>query len=326
MSTPNTPAADLTAIFVGIDTAKATLDMAVYGQPGVTRFGNDEPGIAQLVAHLQALQPQPQLIVIEPTGGYQLAAVAALAAAGLSVAVVNARQVRDFGRATGKLAKTDTIDARILAHFAQAVRPEVRPLPSAEAQELHALWERRRQLVQMITAETNRLGMAASCVQAELAEHVRWLKARLKRTDDDLEQRLRQSSVWREKDNLLKSVPGIGATISAALIAGLPELGRLSRAKIAALVGVAPLNCDSGSSVRGQRRAWGGRADVRCALYMAAFIAKRHNPVIQAFYARLRSSGKCYKVALVACMHKLLTILNAMLKHNAPWHSLPAAA
>jgi len=245
---------------------------------------------------------------------------AALAVAGMPVVVVNPRQVRDFAKATGKLAKTDTIDARILAHFAAVIRPVVRPLPDASSQELTAILTRRRQLVDMITAERNRLHAARSkSVKEHIKAHVTWLQAESSQIDKELNQSVRESSVWREKDDLLRSVPGVGPVLSTTLLAQLPELGALNRKQIAALVGVAPLNRDSGT-FRGRRTVWGGRAAVRAVLYMATLVAVRHNPLIRTFYQRLLTAGKAKKVALTACMRKLLTILNAILKHRIPWH------
>jgi transposase len=263
------------------------------------------------------------LIVLEATGGLEGALTGALVAAGLPVVVINPRQARDFAKATGQLAKTDAIDAAILAQFAEVVRPPVRPLPDAQTQELAALIARRRQLIEMRTAESNRLGSAAQRVRPGIAAHLRWLDTQVARVDQDLTQAIRQSPVWRARDDLLQSTPGVGPVVTTTLLAELPELGTLNGKQIAALVGVAPLNRDSGL-VRGTRTVWGGRASVRAALYMSALVAVRHNPVIKAFYLRLRAAGKAPKVALIACMRKLLTILNAMLKHQTPWRYEPA--
>jgi transposase len=303
-------------VFVGIDVAKAQLDIAL--RPTGTRWAvtNDDAGIASLIPRLQELAPQ--LIVLEATGSYQRAVVAALAAAGLPVAVVNPRQARDFAKATGQLAKTDALDARALAHFAEAVRPMPRPLPDAQANELRALLARRRQLVAMRTAEQNRLGSAPPRLQPDIQAHITWLNTRLTTLDDDLDTTLRASPVWRECEELLRSVPGIGPVCARTLLLDLPELGTLSRQRLAALVGVAPLNRDSGT-LRGSRTTWGGRAHVRATLYMSTLVAVRYNPVLKAFYERLRATGKAAKVALTACMRKLLTILNAMVKHQTPW-------
>ncbi len=303
-------------VFVGIDVAKAQLDMALRPTRERWAVPNDDTGIAALVAQLQAVQPT--LIVLEATGGYQRAVVAALAAAGLPLAVVNPRQARDFAKATGQLAKTDALDARALAHFAEAVRPLPRPLPDAQAAELRALLVRRRQLIAMRTAEHNRLGSASRRLQADIQAHITWLNERLAALDDDLDTTLRASPVWREHEALLRSVPGIGPVCTRTLLLELPELGALSRQRLAALVGVAPFNRDSGT-LRGSRTVWGGRAHVRATLYMSALVAVRYNPVLKAFYERLRTAGKAAKVALTACMRKLLTILNAMVKHHTTW-------
>jgi transposase len=303
-------------VFVGIDVAKAQLDIALRPMGERWAVSNDDAGIAALVTRLQEIAPQ--LIVLEATGTYQRAAVAALAVVGLPVAVVNPRQARDFAKATGQLAKTDVLDARALAHFAEAVRPMPRPLPDAQADELRALLARRRQLVAMRTAEQNRLGSAPPRLQADIQAHIMWLNTRLAALDDDLDTTLRASQVWREREELLRSVPGIGPVCARTLLLDLPELGTLSRQRLAALVGVAPLNRDSGT-LRGSRTTWGGRAHVRATLYMSTLVAVRYNPVFKAFYERLRATGKAAKVALTACMRKLLTILNAMVKHHTAW-------
>lgn len=303
-------------IFVGIDVAKAQLDIALRPTGERWAVTNDDAGIAALVVRLQEIAPQ--LIVLEATGGYQRAVVAALAVAGLPVVVVNPRQARDFAKATGQLAKTDVLDARALAHFADAVRPAPRPLPDAHTEELRALLARRRQLIAMRTTEQNRLGSAPRRLQADIQAHITWLNERLAALDDDLDTTLRASPVWREREELLRSVPGIGPVCARTLVLDLPELGTLSRQRLATLVGVAPLNCDSGT-LRGSRTIWGGRAHVRATLYMSTLVAVRYNPVLKAFYERLRAKGKAAKVALTACMRKLLTIVNAMVKHHKPW-------
>jgi transposase len=303
-------------VFVGIDVAKAQLDIALRPTGERWALTNDDAGIAVLVPRLQAIAPQ--LIVLEATGSYQRAVVAALAAVDLPVAVVNPRQARDFAKATGQLAKTDALDARALAHFAEAVRPMPRPLPDTQADELRALLARRRPLVTMRTAEQHRLGSAPPRLQPDIQAHITWLNTRLTTLDDDLATTLRASPVWREREELLRSVPGIGPVCARTLLLDLPELGTLSRQRLAALVGVAPLNRDSGT-LRGRRTTWGGRAHVRATLYMSTLVAVRYNPVFKAFYERLRAAGKAAKVALTACMRKLLTILNAMVKHHAPW-------
>jgi transposase len=302
--------------FVGIDVAKAQLDIALRPLGERWAVTNDDTGITALVRRLQEIGPQ--LIVLEATGGYQRAVVAALATAGLPVVVVNPRQARDFAKATGQLAKTDALDARALAHFAEAIRPAPRPLPDTQTEELRALLARRRQWVGMRTAEQNRLGSAPRRLQADIQVHITWLNERLAALDDDLDTTLRASPVWREREELLRSVPGIGPVCARTLLLDLPELGTLSRQRLAALVGVAPLNRDSGT-LRGTRTIWGGRAHVRTTLYMSTLVAVRYNPVLKTFYERLRAAGKAAKVALTACMRKLLTILHAMVKHHTPW-------
>ena len=304
--------------FVGIDVAKAQLDIAV--RPSGERWAvpNDADGVVTLVERLQPLHPT--LIVLEATGGLERVATAVLAMAGLPVVVVNPRQARDFARATGQLAKTDALDARALAHFADVIRPTPRPLPDAQTQELRALLGRRQQLIGMRTAEQNRLAGTGGRLAQDIEAHIAWLNARIATLDDDLETMLRASPLWRENDDLLQSVPGIGPICARTLLLELPELGTLTRQQIAALVGVAPLNCDSGT-LRGRRIIWGGRAHVRTVLYMGTLVAARFNPQIKAFYQRLLAAGKSKKVALTACMHKLLTILNAMLKHRTSWQA-----
>jgi transposase len=304
-------------VFVGIDVSKAQLDVALRPSDDCWHVSNDELGIAALVERLQTLQPT--LVVLEATGGLEVPVTGALAEAGLPVVVVNPRHARDFAKATGRLAKTDTLDARGLAHFAEAVRPPPRPLPDAQAQALSALLTRRRQLVQMLTAERRRLQTAPQPIRADIQAHITWLTRRLARTEADVATAIHASPLWRAKDEILQSTPGVGPILSRMLVAEVPELGVLNRQEIAALIGVAPLNRDSGT-VRGKRAVWGGRAHVRAVLYMSTLASVRHNPVLKAFYARLRAVGKAPKVALTACMRKLLTILNAMLKHRTPWH------
>ncbi len=303
-------------VYVGIDVAKDWLDVAQHPGGEAWRVPSGETGVAALVERLKGVRPT--LVVLEATGGLQIPAVAALAAAGLRTVVVNPRQVRQFAGATGRLAKTDAIDAQVLAQFGEAVRPEVRPLPDAATQELSALVNRRRQLIEMLTAEKNRLRLATEKVRPNIEAHIRWLEGELLDLDGGLGEVIRSSPVWRERDNLLQSVPGVGPVLSSVLLADLPELGRLNRKEIAALAGVAPLNRDSGQ-FRGRRTVWGGRSHVRTALYMATLVASRYNPAIKSFYQRLLSVGKPKKVALTACMRKLLTILNAMVRHQAPW-------
>jgi transposase len=309
-------------VYVGIDAAKAHLDVAVRPTGEAWRVGNDAAGVAELVARLGALGPA--LVVLEATGGVELLAASELVAAGVAVAVVNPRQVRDFARSTGQLAKTDALDAAVLARFAAAVRPPARPLPDAATRELQALVARRRQLVEMLTAETNRQRSAPAVLRPQLEEHVRWLRRQLGDLDRGLKAAVRASPAWRAQEDLLRSVPGVGPVLSATLLADVPELGTLTRQQVAALVGVAPLNRDSGTR-RGRRAVWGGRAPVRGVLYMAAVVASQHNPVVRALHVRLRAAGKPPKVALVACMRKLLVILNAIARTRVPWSPRAAA-
>ena len=312
-------------VFVGIDVSKAKLDVAVRPSEECWDTSNNPERIDDLVAKLEGLRPV--LVVLEASGGYERPVVAALAASGLPVAVVNPRQARDFAKATGKLAKTDKLDAQALAHFGEAVRPEVRPVPDEQAREFAAIIARRRQVVGMLVAERNRLETAVPPVRERIEAHIEFLKVELSDLDDDLDRAIRGSPVWREKDELLRSVPGVGPKVSATLLANLPELGTLENKKLAALVGVAPLNRDSGV-FRGKRKVWGGRATIRQMLYMAAVTAARCNPVFQEFYGRLIAAGKPKKVALTACMRKLLAVLNSMLRHRTRWqqqHATPAA-
>jgi transposase len=304
--------------YIGIDVAKATLDIAVVPSGESWTVTNDDAGLQALVPRLLALAPT--LVVLEATGGFESPTVAALAKAGVPVVVANPRQVRDFAKALGRLAKTDALDAAILAEFAQRVRPEPRPLPDETAQLLDSLLTRRRQLLGMLTAEKNRLGFARGVVQRDLLQHIRWLEKRVGDIDDDLHDVLRTSPLYQAKITLLQSVPGVGPITALTLVAALPELGQLSRREVAALVGVAPLNRDSGTS-RGKRMIWGGRAPVRAVLYMAAFAGVRWNPVLRQFYSRLRTVGKPFKVAITACMRKLLVILNTMMRHQQPWNA-----
>jgi len=305
-----------TGSYVGIDVAKKSIDIAIHLSDQRWNLTNDDEGIDQALSCLKGLDPA--LVVLEATGGLEMALAAALAAAAVPVVVVNPRQVRDFAKATGKLAKTDTIDARVLAHFAAAVNPAPRPLPDAETQEFTAILARRRQVVDMLTAESNRLNSAKKPVRERIRAHIDWLERELADINKDLDRAVRNSPVWREKENLLRSVKGVGPVLARTLLAQLPELGTLNRKQIAALVGVAPLNRDSGQ-FRGKRSVWGGRASVRAVLYMATLTATRHNPTIATFYTRLTAIGKPKKLALTACMRKLLTILNAILKHRTPY-------
>jgi len=302
--------------FVGIDVATAQLDIAV--RPSGERWAvpNDASGVTTLVDRVQALQPT--LIVLEAPGGLERLVASALATAGLPVVVVHPRQARDVARATGQLAKTDALDARALAHCADATRPTPRPVPDVQTQALRALLGRRQQLVAMRTAEQNRLAGTSGRLQADMTAPIAWLNARLTALDDDLDTALRSSPLWRENDDLFQSAPGIGPVCARTLLLALPELGTLTRQKIATLVGVAPLTCDSGT-LRGRRMIWGGRARVRTVLSMATLVATRFNPRITTFYERWLAAGKVKKVALTACMHKFLTMLHAMLKHRTPW-------
>jgi len=305
--------------FVGIDVSKDALDIAFLGEETTAlRFLNTPAGIAELVKTCQTRSIQ--LIVLEATGGYERPVVAELAAAGSPVVVVNPRQVRDFARALGRLAKTDRIDAEVLALFGKAVQPEIRPFNDEKAEELREKLTRHRQLIQLRVAEGNRLAQArVRSVRNSIQAVLQVLEKQLKALDDDVDKLLRESPVWREKDNLLQSVPGVGPKTSRSLLAYLPELGRCSRHQIALLVGVAPLNRDSGK-LRGKRSIWGGRAKVRHAIYMATLVATRYNPIIKRYYHHLLQTGKKKKIALVACMRKLLCILNALLRDRKTWN------
>lgn len=306
---------------VGIDVSQDRLDVAT-SEAEIFSVGNDEVGHAQLCERFR--ERAPKLIVMEATGGLERAVAGRLTAAGLQIRVVNARQVRRFAQAEGTLAKTDRLDAQVLVRFAQAMKLTPRELPSEELQALQALIGRRRQLIEMLTMEKNRLRTAHPQVRRDVQQTIQWLEKRLGATDDDIGKGLRECGVWRDKVELLESVPGIARVTSLNLLATLPELGRLNRRQISALAGVAPFNRDSGRW-RGKRAIYGGRATARSALYMAALVGSRHNPVLRAFYQRLRLAGKPKKVALIACMHKLLIIINAMLKHGQPWNQQIAA-
>jgi transposase len=307
---------NMMAPVVGIDVSKDWLEAAAGSEALSLRVNNDAGGLAQLLVTLQPLAPS--LVVLEATGGYETAAAMTLAAAGLPVVVVNAKQVRDFAKALGILAKTDRIDAAVLATFGERVRPPVRTLPSADQRELTELLDRRTQLVVMRAQEQTRMATALPVAHESLVEHVQWLSERIGKIDTELHHRLQQSEVWKVKTDLLNSVPGVGKVTIVTLLARLPELGILNRRAIAALTGVAPFAADSGLR-KGQRVIWGGRAEVRSVLYMATLSARRWNPVIKAFFERLIQAGKPYKLAMTACMRKLLTILNAMLKTQQPW-------
>jgi len=303
--------------YAGIDVSKAQLDVALRVNGRYWHVANDETGIAEVVMQLQAVHPV--LIVLEATGHLEMPLTAALLAAGLTVAVVNPRQVRDFAKATGQLAKTDTLDAQVLAHFAQAVQPAARPLPDAPTQALAAVVTRRRQVVEMMTAERNRYASAPAGIAPRIQAHLDWLQEELAALNAELQQQVQASPAWDVQAQILQSIPGIGPTTACTLLAELPELGHLDRRQIAALVGVAPFNRDSGPRQR-HRHIWGGRTAVRTTLYMATLVATRHNPLIKTFYQHLLDAGKPKKVALTACMRKVLTMANAMLKHKLAWN------
>lgn len=302
--------------YVGIDISKDYLDIASHPRQQARRFDNYDTGINEAVTYLKKLTPV--LVVMEATGGFEMSIAAALGAARIPVAVVNPRQIRDYARSMGRLAKTDTLDAQVMADFAAAVHPEPRPLSDSQTQELKDILTRRSQLNGMLTAEKNRLSSARRPVSDHIKAHIDWLEQELDDMNSCLKRFIQESPFWREKDNLLQSVPGVGPILSSTLLAELPELGKLDRKKIAALVGVAPLNRDSGK-FRGKRSVWGGRSKVRGVLYMSTLVATRCNSVIKCFYERLILAGKAKKAAITACMHKLLIILNAMMKHHTPW-------
>jgi transposase len=311
------PASESLKLSVGIDVSKNTLDIAVHESGERWTSNNDSQSGVALATKLKQLQATS--IVLEATGGREALLTAILSTADLPVIVVNPRQIRDFARATGQLAKTDQLDCRVLAHFAAAIDPPVRPLKSEQTQHLEALLARRRQIVEMLVAEKNRLANNRDrAVVKDLQAHISWLERRLKSSDDELQRVLKQSPLWHERDQLLRTVPGVGPVLSLTLLAQLPELGNLNRREIAKLVGVAPFNWDSGQW-RGSRHIWGGRAAVRAPLFMATLCAIRINPTIKSFYCRLIMAGKAPKVALIACMRKLLTILNVMVKTQTTW-------
>jgi transposase len=303
-------------LWIGIDVSKDSLDVYIHPTAKRYQFKQNDEDLRKLCETLKGLPPA--MAVLEASGGYESTAAGMLANSGFPVVVVNPRQVRDYARATGVLAKTDLIDARVLACFAEAVRPQIRPLPDACAQELSDIIRRRQQIVDMLTMEKNRFAQARKKVAAGIKEHIAWLTDRLHDMDKSMKKTIQDSPVWREKDDLLRSAPGVGPVLATTLIAGLPELGRLNRKQIAALVGVAPMNRDSGKW-KGKRIIWGGRGGLRAVLYMATIAATRFNPAIKTFYERLKQAGKAPKVALTACMRKFLTILNAMVKHDARW-------
>jgi transposase len=307
--------------YVGVDVSKDNLDIAGPGIYEKHRFGNSPAGIKQAIALLK--EYNPVLVTFEATGGLEVPFWAALSEAGIEAAPINPRQIRDFARAKGKLAKTDAIDARVIAQYGQAMQPRVLPFP--DTQELKEVMSRRTQLVEMLTAEKSRLKVVRrEDIKKDIKVHIEWLESRLNDVEKGLRQTIEGNPIWREKDELLQSTPGVGPTLSATLLTNLPELGTLNRHQIAALAGVAPLNRDSGL-MRGKRTVWGGRSRVRGTLYMAALVGTRYNPVIRAFYHRLCCEGKTKKVALTACMRKLLIILNTMVKNHTPWthHTTP---
>jgi transposase len=305
-----------TRVVAGIDVSKGRLDVALLPGSERLQFDNDAAGIGELVKRLQSAKAE--LVVMEATGGYETAPATAIAGAGLRLAVVNPRQVRDFARATGRLAKTDRIDAELIGAFAQAVEPQITALPDEDTRALEALLIRRAQLIAMRTQESNRLALTQGVMRKQIKTHIAWLDRAIGSLDTDLTAKLRNSPAWRARDDLLQSMKGVGPITSGTLMSALPELGHLDRRAIAALVGVAPFNRDSGT-LRGRRTIWGGRARVRSVLYMATTSAVRSNPVIRACYQRLIERGKPHKVAMVACMRKMLTILNAMARTNTPW-------
>jgi transposase len=302
--------------YVGIDVAKATLDVFIRPTGAAFSVTNEERGIQQLCRELEPADS----VILEATGGLEVPVASALATAGIAVAIVNPRQVRDFARATGRLAKTDRLDAEVLARFGEMVKPAVRPLPDEQALALEALITRRRQLVEMLTAEKNRRSSAPKVLHRSIDEHIRWLEKRISGLDEELGTMIRGTPLWRERDELLRSVPGVGNVLSSTLLAHLPELGALNRKQIAALAGLAPFNRDSGV-LRGSRCIWGGRAQVRRVLYIATVAGIRSNPAIRTFYLRLRAGGKHAKPALTACMRKFLVILNAMLRNKTHWQT-----
>jgi len=302
--------------FIGIDVSKDQLDVAVRPTNEKMSFANEDDGIDMLIKRL--LPFQPHLIVLEATGSYHQLVLGRLLACGLPAIAINPRQSRDFARAIGRLAKTDSIDANVLAEFADKIRPELRSIPDEATQQLDAICTRRRQLVTMLAAEKNRHHSGPAAIRSQIKKHIVWLEKQINELQRDLDKLIRSTPAWREKDDLLRSCKGIGPTTSHTMLASLPELGTLSRHRIAALVGVAPFNSDTGK-YRGQRHVQGGRIDVRCVLYMATLAAIRSNPVIRAFHHRLIAAGKAKKVAITACMRKLLTILNAMVRTNTRW-------
>ena len=314
-------------VHVGIDVSKRTLDVCIlsaedpHGDSFVVK--NDQQGFDEILSRLQ--RTHPRLVVLEATGRYERPAAIAIAASKIPVAIVNPRQARDFAKAIGRLAKTDKIDAFVLARLARAVEPSPSVIPDEEAQYLQHILARRRQLIEMRTAENNRLLMAPESLKGRIRAHMKWLEKEISRTDKDLDDALQASAAFKENEALLRSVPGVGPVLARTLLAELPELGKLTHKRLSALVGVAPFNRDSGDS-RGKREVWGGRAPLRAALYMGTLVATRHNPAIKEFYGRLLEAGKPKKVALVACMRKLLSILNALMRDRAIWRCSHALA
>ena len=307
---------EISNIFIGIDISKSNLDIAIRPTGENLSIANSSKEIIPLVNRLK--QMKPELIVVEATGGLETQIVNELAGEKIPVSVVNPRQIRNFAKAIGRLAKTDSIDAAVIAHFAEAIKPAPRPIPDAKAQELKSQLNRRRQIVEMLTEEKNRLVSAPEWIKEDIQNHIKWLNERLKNIDKALSENVKSRQVWKEKDEIYQSVPGIGPVVSHTLIVCLPELGHVNNKEIAALAGTAPFNCDSGNQ-KGKRRIWGGRAYVRSVLYMAVISGIRFNAVIKSFYERLIKAGKPVKVALTACMRKLLTILNSMSKNNTKW-------
>ena len=305
-------------IYIGIDVCKGWLDVDGYPESHKKRLANNEAGHLALIEMLGPLEPK--CVILEATGGMEFRAASAMAKAGIPVFIVNPRQARDYAKGLGLLAKTDQVDAFALARFGEGVKPTPRPLKSEELCQLEEILTRRRQLVEMVTAEKNRRAQASPKIAEEIDEHLEWLARRIKGADTDLSDAIKKSPIWQAKADLLKSIPGVGKVTVNTLMAELPELGELNRREIAALVGICPFNRDSGSH-RGKRRIWGGRASVRAVLYMAALVATRRNPVIQAFYQKLLAAGKMKKVALVACMRKLLTTMNTMVQNNTHWQA-----
>ena len=309
-------------VYAGIDVSKAQLDIDTYPDAAPKQFANDEPGRFAACAYLQSAKVR--LMVVEATGGLESPLVALAASSGLAIAVINPRQARDFAKAIGVLAKTDKVDALVLARFAEAVKPPVRALKPDEVFQLAAILTRRRQLIEMITAEGNRQASAATGIAKQIRQHISWLEKRLKEADSDLDQSIRSSPLWQHKAEIMQSIPGVGRVTATSLLADVPEIGTLNRREISALIGVCPYSRDSGK-FRGRRSIWGGRARVRAVLYMAALVATRHNPVILAFYQKLVGAGKPKKVAIVACMRKLLVTINTMLKTDTTWAPKTAA-